>query len=227
MVNKQMTIIEDIQRDEWWEDVTIPMLERVRRRLRLLVKFIDKQQRHPVFTNFEDEMGNETEIDLPIFSNNDFEKFKEKVRHFLSSNLQHITINKLRMNKPLTEQDLQELEKIFSDNGIGDQEVLEKIIDQSNGLGLFIRSLVGLDREAAKQAFGDFLQEKRFTSNQIEFVNIIIDHLTENGIMDPALLYESPFTDMAPRGPEDIFSSENVDKLITILNEVRQSAIAA
>ena len=57
MVREQMPLIQDVQTDEWWQDVTVPMLESVRRRLRDLVKLIEKQQRKPVYTDFEDEMG--------------------------------------------------------------------------------------------------------------------------------------------------------------------------
>ena len=48
---------------------------------------------------------------------------------------------------------------------------------------------------------------KTLTANQIEFVNLIVDHLTEHGVMDAALLYESPFTDLTPQGPDGLFTS--------------------
>ena len=63
MVRDQMVLIQDVQTDEWWEDVTVPMLEVMRRRLRSLVKFIDKQQRKPVYTDFEDLMGSEIDVE--------------------------------------------------------------------------------------------------------------------------------------------------------------------
>ncbi|WP_208862864.1 type I restriction-modification enzyme R subunit C-terminal domain-containing protein [Micromonospora chersina] len=89
---------------------------------------------------------------------------------------------------------------------------------------LFIRSLVGLDREAATEAFGEFLAGRTLTANQINFVNLIITHVTQNGVMEPAGLYESPFSDIAPHGPDSIFPSADVDRLITILNSVRDAA---
>ena len=62
------------------------------------------------------------------------------------------------------------------------------------GLGLFVRSLLGRDREAAKPAFAEFLTNEKLSANQIEFVNQI-DHLTEHSVVDVAALYESPHTD--------------------------------
>src|SRR5436190_15607005 len=83
MVHEQMPLIQDIQTDEWWQDVTVPMLENVRRRLRALVKLIEKQQRKPIYTDFEDELGIETTVELPGFATPDgFERFRAKTRQF-------------------------------------------------------------------------------------------------------------------------------------------------
>jgi type I restriction enzyme R subunit len=45
--------------------------------------------------------------------------------------------------------------------------------------------------------------------------------------MSPSLLYESPFTDINAQGPEGIFSPEQVDALVSMLNNVRAVATAA
>ena len=161
--------------DEWWEHVTPQMLENARKRLRLLVKLIDKQQRKPIYTNFEDMMGDEKEIAFEAFAKgDDFEQFRSKARRFLREHEDDITIHKLRMNEPLTEMDLIQLEQIMTDSGIGSSEDIERAKSESNGLGLFVRSLVGLDRSAAKAAFAQFTNGRTLNANQLEFVSLVI-----------------------------------------------------
>jgi type I restriction enzyme R subunit len=228
MVKQQLVLLQEIQADAWWQDVTVPMLEHVRRRLRSLVKLIDKVARKPIYTNFEDEMGEETVVELPGFTVADsFERFRAKARAILRTHDDHLTIRKLRLNKPLTRSDLDELERMLTTSVGADAVAVERAREESAGLGLFVRSLVGLDREAAKQAFAGFLAGRKLSSSQIEFVNLIVNHLTEHGVMDAGLLYESPFTDLTPHGPDGLFSPNDVDALCEILAQVREAAVAA
>ena len=227
MVKDQMALIEDIQTDEWWEHVSVQMLENVRRRLRRLIKLIEKASRKPIYTDFADEIGAETSVELSAFATHDsYERFRSKALQFLKEHEDDLVIHKLRMNEPLTTSDLLELERMLSESGLGASEYFEKAKEESNGLGLFVRSLVGLDREAAKKALSSFSAGKTLTANQIEFVNLIIEHLTDHGIMPPELLYESPFTDVNPQGPDGIFNSTQIVELVTILSEVRSAAVA-
>lgn len=228
MVREQMALIQEIQTDEWWQDVTVPMLEVARRRLRDLVKLIDKRQRRIVYTDFVDEMGDATQVVLPgLVAGDGFAKFRQKAQVYLRAHQDHVAIQKLRTNRALTETDLRELERMLAESGIGEEEDIARAKAESHGLGLFVRSLVGMDREAAKDALGGFLAGKTLGANQIEFVNLVINHLTEHGTMEPAQLYESPFTDLTPRGPEGLFTERVVQELVATLESVRRSATAA
>ncbi len=227
MVRAQMPLLQEIQTDVWWEDVTTPLLDHARKCLRSLAKLIEPIRRQSVYTDFEDQLGQETPMALLGHgAGTDFERFRAKARQFLRQHVDHLTIHKLRWNLPLTPVDLDELERLLVAAGVGTTADIDRAREESCGLGLFIRTLVGMDREAAKQAFGLFLSGQAQSANQIEFINLIIDHLTEHGEMDPGRLYESPFTDIDPQGPEGVFTSAQVDDLVALLHTMRQRAVA-
>jgi type I restriction enzyme, R subunit len=226
MVTAELALILELQTDEYWQDITAPTLETVRRRLRTLIKLIELKKRPIVYSDFEDEIGQGTTIGVSgVPVGTDMDRFRAKVRQFLTANQSHIAILKLHRNEPLTKTDLSELERIFTEAGIGAAGEFERIRAEG-GLGLFVRSLIGLDRAAAKRAFDGFIQGRKLTAHQLEFVDMMIDHLTERGAMDPRLLYESPFTDIDPLGVAGIFEEGEVVQLVQILRDVQERAAA-
>ena len=56
-------------------------------------------------------------------------------------------------------------------------------------------------------------------------INLVVDQLTDQGVMTAEALYESPFTDVAPEGPEAIFTPEEVSRLVQVLEAVRSTAV--
>lgn len=190
------------------------------------MKLIEPASRKIVYTEFQDEIEEGSDIILPDIGNGtDKARFMMKVRHFLQEHGDHITLQKLRRNEQLTKQDIEELERIFLEEGVADDAELESIRGEG-GLGIFILSLIGLDREAAKLAFSSFIDGKALTANQIEFIDLVIDHLTERGVLDPRRLYESPFTDIDDQGVSGIFDLGHVKELVKVINEVKARAAA-
>jgi type I restriction enzyme, R subunit len=219
MVAAEMALILEIQTDEFWQDITLPMLETVRRRLRALVKLIEHKKRPLVYSDFEDRPAAPAEImvrGLPVGT--DMDAFRRKARQFLKPYENHLAIIKVKRNEPLTPTDLADLEQVFLEAG-GDDRALDAI-RANGGLPRFVRSLVGLDREAANRAFSAFLQGRQLSADQFEFLGMVIDHLTARGLMDPKLLYEAPFTDFDRNGVEGVFDKADVVRLVQILRDI-------
>lgn len=83
-----------------------------------------------------------------------------------------------------------------------------------------------MDRAAASEALSSFTGGTVLTGNQLTFVNMIVDQLTSRGAMEPELLYQAPFTGVAPTGPDAIFTGAQVLALVATLRQIRASAEA-
>jgi type I restriction enzyme R subunit len=228
MVKNQLALIEEVQAEEWWTDATPWMIDYVRLYLRDLVKFIDRQEQRIVYTNFEDQMGEVQEVDVPN-QQTGFSpyQYRKKVEAYIRANENHVAIAKLKRNVPLTESDLESLDTmLFASSEIESREQFEKVFGKDLSLKLFIRKLIGLDRNAAKQAFSQYLESSNFGANQIRFIENVIDYLTQNGVMDPGQLYESPFTEAHPDGLDGIFGDDDADQIVTIVRSFNDSVAA-
>ena len=91
-------------------------------------------------------------------------------------------------------------------------------------MGLFLRSLVGLDRHAALELFSEYLDESRFSSIQIEFVRQIIDELSRNGVVERGRLFEEPYTDIYSGDVFELFPNGDLITIGARLDEVRDRA---
>jgi len=227
-VRAQQELLDELAGDEWWQDVTLPMLETMRRRIRSLVKLIEKTKRSIVYTDFEDELGDLSAASLRGMEiGTDLTRFEQKLRIYLRTHENQLAVQKIRRNRQITATDLDELERIFIETGIGTEAEINHAKTNSGGLGLFLRSLVGLDREAAAAAFGKFQEGKTFTSAQLRFLKEVIDYLAHNGTITVDVFYRSPFNSIAPGGPEDLFPEVDIDAMITTIHSINATAIPA
>lgn len=218
-VREHLLLIEAIAGEEWWQDVTLPMLEQARRKLRGLIKLIEKTRRKVVYTDFEDALGEATEVDLPLVASAvDFDRFRAKAQVFLRAHENRLALHKLRRNQPLTATDLAELEALLHEAG-GSDRYIERARALHTSLPLFIRSLVGLDRGTATAAFAGLIATGTASAGQLQFIEEIVRHLTEHGAMPAERLYESPFTDIHAQGPDGVFDTQRVEQLFKALEQ--------
>ncbi|WP_045879473.1 DEAD/DEAH box helicase family protein [Pseudofrankia sp. DC12] len=222
-VKAQVDLLDDLTTDAWWQDVTPPMLENVRQRLRTLVRLIEKSKQKVVYTDFEDELGEISEGKLTwIPFGSDFES---RIRTYLRSHESQLAVQKLRRGLQITTVDLAELVHVFLEIGLGTENDLEQATARHHGLGLFLRSLTGLDRESAARAFDEFQAGRTLTANQLHFLDRLIDVLAARGLLDVGQLYNPPLRSLAPRGPDKLFSLPEIATVKTILAQIRATAI--
>ncbi len=221
-VRDQLLLIDAVAGDEWWQDVTLPMLEQARRKLRALIKLVEMKRRKIVYTDFGDEIGEMMQVELPtVAAGVDFERLRTKAQVFLRAHQDRLALQKLRRAQVLTEADLQELQQILIEAGASESDLL-RVRERYRSLPAFIRSLVGLDRAAATAALAHLIAETTATAAQLQFLDEIVNHLTVHGQLDAARLYESPFIDLNGQGPDGVFSPGSVIELCDVLDQLER-----
>lgn len=185
-------LINKILNTDYLDECGVNEFEYIRTSLRNLMKYIPRN--HMKYdTNFSDDILS-TEWNESELENDDLKNYKAKAEFYVRQHQDNSAIAKLKSNQPLTEDDIEELEKIlWSEVGTKEEYTAEY---GEKPLGEFVREIVGLDMNAAKEAFSEFLNNANLNAKQIYFVNQIVEYIAQNGIMkDMSVLQEAPFTD--------------------------------
>jgi type I restriction enzyme R subunit len=225
-VSEKENIIRQLIEPDNIKEMDIPVLEEIRFNLRDLAIYSEGSTGQIFYSDFEDVLvADERSVVVPPSIYNDTEAYRNKVEHFLKQHKSHITISKLRSNQSLTHDELNELERlIFEEGRLGTEEKFHEAFGISHPIQYFVRSIVGLEASAARQAFSEFLSAGTMTATQIRFIDILIDHLTVNGIIDKVMLVQPPFTDLSDKGVFGVFSDDQVGKIVNIIDRINGNA---
>lgn len=192
-------------RTDYLDRAGIHEFEYIREELRNLMKYIP-QIAVRYNTDFTDDILNMEWKDLEL-ENDELANYKAKAEYYVREHQGNIAIAKLKTNQSLTGEDIKSLEKILWSD-LGTKEDYEKEYGEKP-LGEFVREIVGLDMNTAKEAFSVYLESADLDSRQIYFVNQIVEYIVHNGVMkDLSVLQESPFTDQG--SVVDIFTDLSV-----------------
>jgi type I restriction enzyme, R subunit len=137
-----------------------------------------------------------------------------------------VTIRRLKNNEPVSEKDIQALEEmLFVEEQVPRDEYVALFGDKP--VGLLVRSVVGLNRNAAKQAFAEFLDTAPLHPDQISFLNEVVEYLVKNGTMEPKAMFDSPFTHHNDKGVVGIMGDELAGKVVDLVRRINKNAEVA
>ena len=226
LVNAKMTLIKEVQTAQYCQEQTVNKFEHLRKELRLLIRFIEKNAGMVLYSNFDDTVLNMVSEPQYVVGGNSLELYRKRMTEYIQKNRHHITIHKLRTNQPISKTELQELERMLFEQGeIGTHDQFVKAYGEQP-LGMFIRSIVGLDQDAVNAAFGKFINKPSLNAAQIRFLNLVIQYLSTNGVVEAKKLFESPFTDIANNGLLGVFSVKEANEVVELIDNVNRKAVA-
>ena len=221
-IQAKMQFIQRAQTDDFQKNCSILDLEQLRTELRDLIQFIvEPSVKELIYTDLEDTFGTTKEGET-IGDGYDYEDYKLKVNRYIEEHKDETAIFKLRNNLPLLPADYEALTAILMKD-LGNPEDYQREFGDTP-LGLLVRKVAKMERDAAMQAFSSFINEQNLNQQQIVFVHKIVDYVVENGYIESIKILMSPPFDK-PQSFMRLFNDTERKELIQIINTIRDNAV--
>ncbi|MCO5258636.1 MAG: DEAD/DEAH box helicase family protein [Crocinitomicaceae bacterium] len=211
----------------FWESISLKRLEKLRIELRDLMQFLQNEKESPIFSRFEDTLNLQDVKETLILDNHShLENYRMRIENFIQKNKNHLVIDKIYRNIPITKDELILLEDFLTHEKFNLSEIEKEF--QTKSLGVFVRKILGLDIQAAQKHFAAFIQEENLNNNQIQFINLLVNYLNRNGVIDRAMLTQSPFTSINDNGLFGVFEdSGKAMKVIQLIDKLENGLLGA
>ncbi len=221
-VQQKLTLIQDIQTDAFWKNISILTMEKVRQELRDLMQFlVDGGPKPKIFTRLNDPVLDKKEGEQ-LGTAYDFEDYRKKVNRYVEEHKDDVVIYKLNHNLPLSKEDYAELERILTQE-LGDIEDYKREYGDTP-FGLLIRKIAKLDHDSAMSAFSAFINDSSLNQKQIEFILKIINHIENNGyIEDIKILMKPPFD--KPYSFIKMFDAKTRNAILQTIESIKNNAM--
>lgn len=214
-VYAQREMLAKIKQDAFWTSATLPVLDDIRCRLRELMQYLKKEMKMKVI-NVTDSVLLEKEGER-FTEDTTLEAYYQRAERYVQENEGKPSIQKLKNNEPLTDEDWNELEEIFW-HEVGSKDDYDREAGAEMPLGRFVRGITGLSQEAALAAFSEFLDGQCYTEEQIRFVRCVIDWIVKWGTLEDEDMKNDEFC-----GGIDFMEAfeDNITALQTIIGRIR------
>lgn len=193
-VMAKMAVIDEVLSSRFWETKSIGSLERIRRELRDLLQYIDGKQ---VGRTFTVDVADTFVQDNSGVNVSPVHTYRRRVEDYLQEHFSDdVSLQKIYRMEPLDEADITRLEQIFWEE-LGSREEYDEQTHgnpyQHENVAAFIRSIIGVEQEAALKKYRDLIHGAELTRMQEEYLRTLIHYVCENGDITPKVLQQQPF----------------------------------
>jgi type I restriction enzyme R subunit len=227
-VKAKVALIKMPLEETFWKIDGITHLEKLRKGVRELVKYIDPVDQRYVTTDFEDYIIEDkikitglSDAETPNYTS-PFQNNIHRLEQLIRKNENHITVIRIRKGESITKDELQALEFILFSGGI-DKKSIEKELGAEFNMVKFVISLMGLDPEKVDASFVKFINDYQLNSVQIQFLDTIKQFISSNGRIEPSKLYDAPFKNYHSLGIDGVFNIEQADVIFKIVEDFNQA----
>ncbi len=223
--------IKQVRSKEFWAHPETHQLEGLRRELRGIMKYQQVPAVARVAAQVLDVTDGEFKAQtyIPRLEGLDLVEYQRRVESVLREHFaQDPVLLQIRTGKAVQNDDLEKLARLVLQ--VDDKANVKYLAGRDpatrRSLLAVFRGLVGLEAKAIEQAFTEFVHKHpRLTSQQLRFLQVLQNHIAQNGGIEIERLYEPPFTNIHPESVDGVFTQAgDVEDILSILSTFEPKA---
>lgn len=223
-VRERAETIKKVKSAEFWAGVGFTDFEAVRNELRGIWQYRQKMIYpcpDPKIIDITDG-GELLERRATCLRSVDMMAYRKRVEEVLYQLFEkNETLQKIKRGEPVSARDLDALAAmVLVQNPDIDLNILKDFYEETAvSLDFIIRSIIGMEPEAVRQRFADFVHKHpQLNARQTRFLSLLQNHVAKYGSIELDRLYEPPFTTVDSSGLDGVFTNESeIHALLEIL----------
>ncbi|MBE0551275.1 MAG: DEAD/DEAH box helicase family protein [Ignavibacterium sp.] len=226
-VKAKSDILQKVISKEFWKNISIQELEKVRIELRSIMKFKEGIDIQDFKTPTIDVTDEDIQYNSYHVKNKGIEMaaYRERVEEVLNKLFERsTTLQKIKSGQAVNDRDIEELVSlVLTQHPDLNLKMLQEFYPETAGhLDLAIRRIIGLDSKYLDEQFTKFVHNHpELVATQVKFIQMLKNHISKYGTLKLENLFEAPFTSFHTEGVYGIFPDENqAREIINIVKEI-------
>ncbi|WP_298609138.1 DEAD/DEAH box helicase family protein [uncultured Thiothrix sp.] len=223
-VRQKDVLIAEVRSAAFWQNLSMPALERVRLELRGIMKYRQAENGMsyaiPITSTTDNHIRDQERV-VKIAGADEALLYRRRLKTILDSMIAHNPVlQKIRQHQAIAENELKTLTStILTTHPSVSLEVLNSFYGRTaEQLDETLRELIGLDVQAVEAHFMEFLHtHPQLTAKQVQFMNLLKNYIAQHGSILVDQLYEAPFTSVSHEGIDGVFNKDYADDLFRVL----------
>jgi len=231
IVKEKEELLDKVLSTKFWNELSYKDCQLLLHEFAELMRYKMSEPRPQIILDLDDFVKERGTIQFGPDSQEEYvHVYKEKVEKKIKELAQaHPTIQKIRADAVLTEDDLEELEEVLNRPELFiTEDVLRRAYGQGRGtLVQFIKKILGLYqfpdskekiKEAIKEAFQTYIIEnnRQYSADQLNFIRTIQTVFARKKHIEMVDFYEAPFTNFGISAPMPMFAEDELKDFVDL-----------
>ena len=236
-VKQKEELLDKVLSNDFWNGITFNDVQMLLKEFAPLMPYKRAEPRPVIVIDMDDLVQQRKIIEFGPDAQQEYvETYKKKVENKIKTLAKEdATIKKIENNKPISEKDLEKLEKTLNSKDLFvTEDVLQKAYEQSNGtLVQFIKKILGLyefpnPKKLIENEFKNFMVQnnKLFGADQINFLKTLMTVFSKKKHIEFKDFFEAPFTNFGTNAPIPLFTEDQLKSMIDLCGNLEKELFA-